>query len=174
MKEPHYPTGVAASLMAEVGFLFLAVAAMWLQGKSPWMPPRMPATLIVGPRALHPPGFVPHNIVLGLLMHLWLAVLVGGLYAALRPRLRVPRGGGTYHRRDPVRAGLLGAPGSLPRVARTVPASPGRKNPSGASARALRPPFRMGVPRCAGNSFVRRGALSHEAPPTRGPASPVA
>ena len=89
MKEPDYPTGVAASLMAEAGFLFLAVAAMWLQGKSPWMPPRMPATLIVGPQALYPSGFVPHDIVLGLLMHLWLAVLVGVLYAALRPRLGV-------------------------------------------------------------------------------------
>lgn len=89
MREPDYPAGVAASLTAEVGFLFLVVAAMSLRGKSPWMSPRMPATLIVGPRAVHPPGFVLHDIVLGLLMHLWLAVLVGMLYAALRPRLGV-------------------------------------------------------------------------------------
>jgi hypothetical protein len=50
---------------------------------------------LLGPAAVQPPGFVPGDVLIGLLMHLWLGILVGLVYARLLPRLRIsPVAGG--------------------------------------------------------------------------------
>lgn len=50
--------------------------------------------MLLGPDAVHPPGLVAGDVAVRLLMHLWLAVLVGLIYAALLPRLPVSPVGG--------------------------------------------------------------------------------
>lgn len=65
------------------------------QGKDPWHVTRAPASLLIGPDAVHPAGFVAPDVALGLAMHAVLGALVGVLYAALLPRLRLsPVAGG--------------------------------------------------------------------------------
>jgi hypothetical protein len=49
----------------------------------------MPTAFLLGPAAVEPPGLVPGDVLLGLLMHIWLSVLVGLVYAALLPPLGV-------------------------------------------------------------------------------------
>lgn len=92
---PRYPAGVGASLAAEAVFIVMVAVVLALQGKDPWMVARIPASFLLGPDAVHPPGWVTGDVLLGLLMHLWLGVLVGLVYAALLPRLRLsPVAGG--------------------------------------------------------------------------------
>lgn len=92
-----YRAGVAASLVAETVFMIMVAAVALVRGMDPWMVTRMPASFLLGPAAVHPPGFVPGDVLIGLLMHLWLGILVGLLFAALVPRLRL----------SPVVAGLI-------------------------------------------------------------------
>lgn len=87
--DPAYSAGVAASLIAEAAFIAMVAMVSLLRGMDPWMVARMPASVILGPAAMEPSGFVPGDVVLGLLMHLWLAILVGLVFAALLPRLRI-------------------------------------------------------------------------------------
>lgn len=87
---PHYGAGVAASLTAEAVFVAVVAAIALLRGNDPWMVARVPATLLLGPTAVQPTGFVPDKVLLGLLLHLWLSVLVGLVYAALLPRVGLP------------------------------------------------------------------------------------
>jgi hypothetical protein len=92
---PHYLAGVAASLAAEVVFIAMVMMVSWLRGKDPWMVTRMPGSFVLGPDAVRPPGFEPGDVLIGMLAHLLLGVLVGLIYAALRPRLGVsPVAGG--------------------------------------------------------------------------------
>lgn len=93
----HYRAGVVASLLAETGFILLEGIISPLLGMDPWMVVRMPGSFLLGPEAVEPAGLVTGDVMIGLLMHLSLAVLVGVLYAALLPRLRV----------SPVTGGLL-------------------------------------------------------------------
>ena len=56
---------------------------------------RVPASFLLGPDAVQPPGFVPADVAIGLAMHLVMGILVGIIYAALLPRLGVsPLAGG--------------------------------------------------------------------------------
>ncbi len=86
---PHYSAGVRASLIAEVVFIAMVMMVSWVRGKDPWKVVRMPASFAVGPDAIRPPGFEPGDVLIGLLWHLWLSVLVGIIFAVLRPRLGV-------------------------------------------------------------------------------------
>lgn len=83
----HFRAGVAASLVAEVVFIAMVMMVAWVRGKDPWMVTRVPASMLLGPEAVHPPGFIPGDVAFGLLMHLLLAILVGVIYAGLLPRL---------------------------------------------------------------------------------------
>lgn len=96
---PRFAEGVAASLVAEAAFVSMVAVISLLRGMSAWMVVRVPASLVLGPEAVQPPGFVPGDVLLGLLMHLWLGVLIGLVYAALLPRLGL----------SPVVGGLIAA-----------------------------------------------------------------
>lgn len=89
MTRPRYAAGITASLIAEAVFIVMVAMVALLRGKDPWMVTRVPASFLLGPAATHPPGFVAGDVLLGLGMHLALAVLVGVIYAALLPRLGV-------------------------------------------------------------------------------------
>lgn len=90
-----YSAGVAASLAAEAVFVLMVMLVAWLRDKDPWMVTRVPGSFLLGPDAVQPHGFVPADVLIGLLMHLWLAILVGLVYASLLPRLRLsPVAGG--------------------------------------------------------------------------------
>lgn len=92
---PLYGAGVTASLVAEAVFIVMVMMVSRLRGKDPWRVTRMPGSFALGPDAVRPPGFVPEDVLIGMLTHLWLGVLVGLVYAALRPRLGVsPVAGG--------------------------------------------------------------------------------
>jgi predicted permease len=83
----RYRDAVAASLSAEAIFIAMVMVVSWFRGMDPWMVTRVPASLFLGPKAVRPHGFVPADVLSGLLAHLWLAILVGLIYAALLPRL---------------------------------------------------------------------------------------
>ena len=85
----RYWEGVAASLIAEAVFVSMVMMVSWIRGLDPWMVTRVPASLFMGPEAVRPSGFVPGGVLLGMLTHFWLAILVGVIYAALLPRLRI-------------------------------------------------------------------------------------
>lgn len=89
MTRPRYAAGITASLIAEAVFIVMVAMVALLRGKDPWMVTRVPASFLLGPDAVQPPGFVAGDVLLGLGMHLALAVLVGVIYAALLPRLGV-------------------------------------------------------------------------------------
>lgn len=92
---PHYRAGVAASLIAEAVFILMVAMVSLVRGMDPWMVARMPGSFLLGPQAVQPPGFVPGDVLVGLLMHLGLGILVGVIYAALLPRLGIsPIAGG--------------------------------------------------------------------------------
>lgn len=92
---PDYRAGVAASLIAEAVFMLMVSMASLLRRMDPWMATRMLGSLLLGPGAVQPPGFVPGDVLIGLLMHLGLGMLVGVIYAALLPRLGIsPVAGG--------------------------------------------------------------------------------
>lgn len=86
----RYRSGVAASLAAEAVFMAMVAGVALIRGMDPWMVIRMPASFLLGADSMRPPGFVPDEVVIGLLMHLGLGILVGVLYAALLPRLGLP------------------------------------------------------------------------------------
>jgi hypothetical protein len=66
-----------------------------LRDQDPWKVVRVPASFLIGPDATRPAGFVTGDVVLGLLMHLSFAVVVGVLYARLLPVLGLsPLAGG--------------------------------------------------------------------------------
>lgn len=60
-----------------------------LRGNDPWKVVRVPASFVLGPDAVRPAGFVAGDVAVGLLTHIGLAILVGIIYAALLPRLRI-------------------------------------------------------------------------------------
>lgn len=92
---PYYGAGVAASLIAEAVFLLMVAGVAWLRDMDPWRVVRMPASLMVGPEAVNPPGFVPEDVLLGWGMHIALSIIVGLLYAFLLFSLDVsPLAGG--------------------------------------------------------------------------------
>ncbi|MBW3570503.1 MAG: hypothetical protein KY467_05310 [Gemmatimonadetes bacterium] len=72
--------------MAEAVFMMMVAMVSWLRGMDPWMVTRVPATFLLGPGAVEPPGFVPVDVMVGMGMHLALGILVGVLYAVLLPR----------------------------------------------------------------------------------------
>lgn len=82
-----YTAGVFASLVAEVVFMSMVAVVAALRGMDPWMVVRVPASFLIGPNAVQPPGFVAGDVALGLMLHILLAVIVGLIYAALLPRL---------------------------------------------------------------------------------------
>lgn len=84
---PSYSAGVAASLIAEAVFVAMVAMVSALRGMDPWMVTRMPGSFLLGPDAVQPPGFVSGDVLVGMMMHLWLGILVGLIYAALLPRL---------------------------------------------------------------------------------------
>lgn len=86
-RSPNYAAGVTAALAGELAFLLLVTAVAIGQKMDPWQPSRMAATLLLGPAAMQPPGFVIEDVLVGLGMHAGMAVLVGVLYALLLPRL---------------------------------------------------------------------------------------
>lgn len=83
----HYGAGIGASLIAEAVFIVMVMMVAWVRGQDPWMVTRVPASFLLRPDAVQPPGLVPGDVVTGMLMHLLLAILVGVVYAALLPRL---------------------------------------------------------------------------------------
>jgi hypothetical protein len=82
-----YSAGMAASLVAEAVFIATVAMVSWVRGMDPWMVTRVPASFLLGPEAVQPPGFVAGDVLLGMLMHLAMAIVVGLIYAALLPRL---------------------------------------------------------------------------------------
>ena len=95
----RYRDGVVASLVAEAVFIAMVMMVSWIRGMDPWMVTRVPASFLVGSGAVQPPGFIPDDVLLGMLTHLWLAILVGLIYAAVLPRLGL----------SPVVGGLMAA-----------------------------------------------------------------
>lgn len=85
----EYRAGIASSLVAESVFVAMVAAVALMRGMDPWKVPRVPASFLSGPDAVHPPGFVPSEVALGLTMHLVMGVLVGVIYAAVLPRMGV-------------------------------------------------------------------------------------
>lgn len=83
----NYRAGVVASLVAEAVFIAMVMMVSWVRGMDPWMVTRVPASFLLGPDAVQPPGFVAGDVLLGMLMHLLMAIAVGLIYAALLPRL---------------------------------------------------------------------------------------
>lgn len=57
----------------------------------------MPGSLLLGPAAVDPPGYVAGDVVMGILLHVWLGILVGLIYAGLLPLLGL----------SPVKGGLI-------------------------------------------------------------------
>ena len=94
-RQPHYQAGIAASLIAETAFILMVMMVAWVRDQDPWMVTRVPASFLLGPDAVQPPGFIPGDVAIGLAMHLLMGILVGIIYAALLPRLGVspPAGG---------------------------------------------------------------------------------
>lgn len=82
-----YSAGVVASLVAEAVFIAMVAMVSWVRGMDPWMVTRVPASFLLGPEAVQPPGFLAGDVLLGMLMHLAMAIAVGLIYAALLPRL---------------------------------------------------------------------------------------
>jgi hypothetical protein len=82
-----YTAGVTASLIAEAVFVAMVATVSALRGMDPWRVTRVPGSLLLGPEAVQPPGLVLPDVLVGMLMHLWLGILVGLVYAALLPRL---------------------------------------------------------------------------------------
>lgn len=89
MSAPRYRAGVYASLIAEAVFMAMVAMVSLLRGMDPWMVTRVPASFILGPDAVEPPGFVAGDVALGMFMHVVLSIIVGVSYAALLPRLRL-------------------------------------------------------------------------------------
>lgn len=82
---PRYGAGVAASLIAEAVFIGMVAMISAMRGMDPWQVVRMPGTLLLGPAAVEPPGFVAADVAVGLLAHVSLGILVGLIYAGLLP-----------------------------------------------------------------------------------------
>lgn len=68
----------------------MVAVASATRGMDPWRVVRMHGSLLIGPAAVEPPGFVTGDVVIGLLVHLWLAILVGVIYASLIPSIPIP------------------------------------------------------------------------------------
>lgn len=98
-QDSHYGAGVAASFIAEAVFTLMVAGIALLRGMDPWQVVKMPASFVIGPDAVHPLGFVPWDVLLGLVMHVVFSVVVGLLYAFLLPRLGL----------SPLAGGLLAA-----------------------------------------------------------------
>ena len=97
----HYTAGVVASLFAEVVFTALGVAISALRKEDVWGTVKMPGALVLGSDRTQTGSWLTSEIGVGILMHVLLAVLVGIIYSALLPRLRIsPTSGG-------VAAGLI-------------------------------------------------------------------
>lgn len=75
----------------------MVAAVALIRDMDPWRVTRVPGSLLLGPDAVQPSASVPAEVAIGLAMHLFLAVLVGAIYAARLPRLGV----------SPVAGGLL-------------------------------------------------------------------
>lgn len=86
---PRYGAGVLASLVAEAAFIVLVMALALIRGKDPWHVARTLGSLVIGPEAIHPPGFVLGDVALGLFMHVTLGTLVGLIYAAVLSRMKL-------------------------------------------------------------------------------------
>lgn len=80
---------MGASLIAEAVFTVMVAMVSMMRGMDPWRVVRMPASFVLGPSAVDPPGLVPGDVLIGLSMHLWLGIAVGLTYALLLPRLGV-------------------------------------------------------------------------------------
>ena len=86
-RRPRYAAAIAASLIAEAVFMAMVAAVSALRGMDPWRVTRMPASFLLGPAAVEPPGWIPGDVATGLAMHVAFAVVVGAAYGALLPRL---------------------------------------------------------------------------------------
>lgn len=84
-----YAAAVAASLIAEAVFIAMVAIVSAMRGMDPWMVVRAPGSFLLGPEAVQPPGLVPLDVIIGMLMHVVLGILMGLIYAALLPRLRI-------------------------------------------------------------------------------------
>lgn len=91
----RYAAGIGAALVAEAVFIVMVALISKLRGTDPWMVVRIPASLLLGPEAVRPPGFAAGDLLAGLATHALLSTLAGAIYAALLPRLRLsPVAGG--------------------------------------------------------------------------------
>ena len=91
----HYTAGVVASLFAEVVFTVLGVAISALRNEDVWSTVKMPGTLVLGSDRTQTGSLLTSEIGVGILVHVLLAVLVGMIYSALLPHLRIsPISGG--------------------------------------------------------------------------------
>lgn len=87
--------GVSAAVLAEVVFTALVFGMRVLRGLDPWAAVKVPASFLIGPEAVRPVGFVPGDVALGVLAHLFFAGVVGSIYAAIVPRTALsPLAGG--------------------------------------------------------------------------------
>lgn len=79
---PRYRAAVVASLLAEAAFVAAVAMVSGARGMDPWKVVRVPGSFVLGPSAVEPAGFVAGDVVIGVLLHLWLGVAVGLIYAA--------------------------------------------------------------------------------------------
>ena len=96
-RHPDYLAGILASLVAEAVFIAMVMMVAWIRGQDPWTVTRIPGSFVLGPEAVQPAGFVLGDVLVGMMMHLFLGIVVGLIYAALLPRLR----------RAPIAGGLI-------------------------------------------------------------------
>lgn len=88
-RRPRVRAGVYAALSAEAVFVGVVAAMSFLAGRDPWKVAKVPAAFLIGPAATRPEGFAAGDILLGLLMHLLFAALIGVLYGLLLRPLRL-------------------------------------------------------------------------------------
>jgi uncharacterized membrane protein YagU involved in acid resistance len=84
-RQLDWKAAVSAGLIAGLIFLILELALVaFVQGESPWGPPRMIAAIAMGEEVLPPPAtFEPAIVAVGMLVHFGFAIVLGVVFAAL-------------------------------------------------------------------------------------------
>ena len=77
--ETHWWAGAFAGIIAGLAFIMLEMAlVMFVQGDSPWGPPRMMAAMVMGQGVLPPPDTFSMGIMMvAMLVHMMLSIVYG-------------------------------------------------------------------------------------------------
>lgn len=89
--KPQWKAATAAGLIAGAVFLMLEMAMVaFIQGQSPWGPPRMMAAIVMGEGALPPPASFDAGIVMvAMLVHFALSIVLALIFALAHAALKM-------------------------------------------------------------------------------------